>query len=75
MFTIHYSHAPTRASSEPCSVPIGGMFRKVSEARQHALIVATAHPHFETWCVGFEIEAADGEIVSAWEKHRDDALD
>lgn len=70
-FVVHYLHASMTPNSIPASVPIAGLFRGVVDARQHATTVATSHPHFAGWCEAFEVEDADGALVSRWAKADD----
>lgn len=67
-FIIHYLHPASTAASVPAGVPIGGLFREAADAHRHGLMVATSHQHFVSWCAGFEIEDADGALVSKWVK-------
>ena len=67
-FVNRYFHAPEKDNSVPASVPIWGEYETVSDARRHGVLVATLHPHFRPWCVTFNVEDANGEVVSDWAK-------
>jgi hypothetical protein len=62
----YYLHAPSDDKSQPQFVPISGDFEHVDDAWRIAIAAATNNPRFNAWCVGFEIENENGQIVSKW---------
>jgi hypothetical protein len=46
-----------------------GDFADVAEARQVAIDTATKNRFFAEWCVGFDLEDAEGNILWQWDKN------
>lgn len=64
---FHYgrpSSAPT-----PDSIRVAGDFADIAKARQVAIDTATKNRFFAGWCVGFDLEDAEGNILSQWDKN------
>lgn len=51
------------------SIRVAGDFADVAEARQVAIDTATKNCFFAEWCVGFDLEDAEGNILSQWDKN------
>lgn len=64
--TTFYLHAPSDPSATPAFVPIAGEWDSAEHAREIGIATATKNPCFVNWCIAFEIENEQGEIVSRW---------
>jgi hypothetical protein len=50
------------------SVSVYGEFTDIAEARTIAIDTATKNPFFLGWCLAFDLEDANGTVVSRWDK-------
>lgn len=66
--TTFYGYRPQQPGALPAFIPVSGEFDSVEAAREVAISTATENPRFTNWCVRFEIEDDDGNIVSKWQK-------
>ena len=51
------------------ALDVVGDFADVAEARQVAIDTATKNRFFAEWCVGFDLEDAEGNILWQWDKN------
>jgi len=64
--TIFYLRAAKETKSQPVFVPISGDFDGVGDAKLCAIATATRNPNFREWCVAFDIQDRNGNIVADW---------
>jgi hypothetical protein len=64
---FHYGRPSVALAPE--SIRVVGDFADVAEARQVAIDTATKNRFFAEWCVGFDLEDAEGNILWQWDKN------
>ena len=64
---FHYGRPSSGPTSD--SIRVAGDFADVAKARQVAIDTATKNRFFAGWCVGFDLEDPEGNILSQWDKN------
>lgn len=64
---FHYARALSGPTPE--SIRLTGDFTNIGEARGLAVDTATKNRYFSEWCIGFDLEDAEGRILLQWDRN------
>jgi len=64
---FHYGRPASGPTPE--SIRVSGDFADIAEGRKLAVETASKNRYFAEWCVGFDLEDTDGNILLQWDRN------